>query len=47
MPKVKLWPAVKVIGRVRPLTVKAEPVTVALEIVTLVPPGFFKVSESN
>ncbi len=47
MPKVKLCPAVKVIGRVSPLTVKAVPVTVALEIVTLVPPGFFKVSDNN
>ncbi len=47
MPNVKLWPAVSVMGSVSPLTVKAAPVTVALEIVTLVPPGFFKVSERS
>jgi hypothetical protein len=46
-PKVKLWPALRVSGRLNPLTVKAVPVTLEDEIVKLDPPLFVIVCESS
>ena len=43
--KVTLWPAVSVAGKVKPLTEKPEPVTLACEIVAVAPPVFVTVSE--
>jgi len=42
--KLTLWPAVSVVGKVKPLTLKPEPVVLAAEIVTLVPPELVRVS---
>ena len=42
--KLTLWPAVSVIGKVKPLTLNPEPVVLAAEIVTLVPPELVRVS---
>jgi hypothetical protein len=44
--KLTLWPTVRVIGRLKPLAVNSEPVTLAAEIVTLAPPEFVRVSAS-
>jgi hypothetical protein len=44
VPKVKLCPAVKIIGRVNPLMPKPIPVTLARVIVTLEPPELVRVS---
>ena len=44
--KLTLWPVPKVIGKVKPLAVNAEPVVVAAEIVTLVPPELVRVPAS-
>jgi hypothetical protein len=44
--KVALWPAVRVVGRVKPLELKPVPVTVACEIVTLDWPELFRVAVS-
>lgn len=43
---VALWPAVKVSGNVRPLTVKPVPLAVACVMVTLEPPELVNVPES-
>ena len=43
-PKLTLWPTLKVAGKVKPLAVKPEPVTLAAEIVTLAPPELVRVS---
>ena len=42
--KLTLWPAVSVAGKVKPLTLNPEPVVLAAEIVTLVPPELVRVS---
>ena len=42
--KLTLWPAVSVVGKVKPLTLNPEPVVLAAEIVTLVPPELVRVS---
>jgi len=47
MLKLTLWPAVSVVGKVKPLTLKPEPVALAEEIVTLVPPELVRVSVSE
>jgi len=44
--KLTLWPALRVIGKFKPLTVNAGPVVVAAAIVTLVPPELVRVSAS-
>jgi hypothetical protein len=44
--KVTLWPALKVTGKLKPLAANPEPVVVAAEIVTLVPPELVRVSAS-
>jgi hypothetical protein len=44
VPKVKLCPAVKVIGRLSPLMPNPAPVTLACVIVTLEPPELVRVS---
>jgi hypothetical protein len=44
--KLTLWPAPKVIGKLKPLAVKPEPVALAAEIMTLVPPELVRVSAS-
>jgi len=44
--RLALWPAFKVRGKVRPLALNPEPVAVAAEIVTLVPPELVRVSAS-
>jgi len=44
--KLTLWPALKVIGKLKPLAVNAALVVVAAEIVTLVPPELVRVSAS-
>ena len=43
--KLTLWPALNVIGKLKPLAVNAEPV-VAAEIMKLVPPELVRVSAS-
>ena len=43
--KVTLWPAVSVVGRLRPEIENPVPVTLACEIVTSVPPEFVSVSD--
>ena len=43
-PKVKLCPGTRVIGRLRPVMLKSLPVTVAVLILTSVPPVLVKVS---
>ena len=43
--KVLLWPAVRVTGKLRPLTLNPAPVAVDCEMVTLVPPELVSVSE--
>ena len=43
MLKLTLWPAVSVVGKVKPLTLNPEPVALA-EIVTLVAPELVRVS---
>jgi hypothetical protein len=42
--KLTLWPTLKVVGKVKPLAVKPEPVALAAEIVTLAPPELVSVS---
>ena len=42
--KLTLWPAVSVVGKVKLLTLNPEPVVLAAEIVTLVPPELVRVS---
>jgi hypothetical protein len=42
--KVTLWPALKVIGKLKPLAVNPELEELAAEIVTLVPPELVRVS---
>ncbi len=42
--KDAVWPGVSVAGKLRPLRVKPAPLTVAAEIVTLVPPELVRVS---
>jgi hypothetical protein len=42
--KLTLWPAPNVIGKLKPLAVKPEPVALAAEIMTLVPPELVRVS---
>ena len=42
--KLTLWPTLKVVGKVKPLAVKPEPVALAAEIVTLDPPELVRVS---
>ena len=42
--KPTLWPAVSVVGKVKPLTLNPEPIALAAEIVTLVPPELVRVS---
>ena len=42
--KLTLWPAVSVVGKVKPLRLNPEPVVLAAEIVTLVPPELVRVS---
>jgi hypothetical protein len=42
--KLALWPALKVVGKAKPLAVKPEPVALAAEIVTLAPPELVRVS---
>ena len=42
--KLTLWPAVSIVGKVKPLTLNPEPVVLAAEIVTLVPPELVRVS---
>lgn len=42
--KLTLWPAVNVVGKVKPLTLNPEPVVLAAEIATLVPPELVRVS---
>ena len=42
--KLTLWPTLKVIGKLKPLAVKPEPVALAAEIVTLAPPELVRVS---
>jgi hypothetical protein len=42
--KLTLWPAVSVVGKVRPLTPNPAPAALAAEIVTLVPPELVRVS---
>ena len=42
--KLTLWPTLKVIGKLKPLAVKPEPVALAAEIVTLDPLVFVRVS---
>jgi len=44
--KLTLWPTLKVIGKLKPLALKPEPVALAAEIVTLAPPEFVRVSAS-
>jgi hypothetical protein len=46
-PKVKLWPGLRVKGRLSPLTLKAEPVTLLEEIVRLDPPLLVTVCDNN
>ena len=46
--KLTLWPAVSVVGKVKPPpTLNPEPVVLAAEIVTLVPPELVRVSVSE
>jgi hypothetical protein len=45
--KVVLWPAASVIGAVIPLSVNPVPLMLTCEIVTLVPPVFVTVSDSD
>src|SRR5262245_51953801 len=45
MLKVKLWPALSVVGTLRPLRVKPAPVRVACEICRAEPPELVSVSE--
>ena len=42
--KVTLWPALKVIGKLKPLAVNAELEEPAAETMTLVPPELVRVS---
>ena len=42
--KLTLWPAVSVAGKVKPPRLNPEPVVLAAEIVTLVPPELVRVS---
>jgi hypothetical protein len=42
--KLTLWPTLKVIGKLKPLALKPEPVVLAAEIVTLDPPELVRVS---
>ena len=42
--KLTLWPAVRVAGKVKPLRLNPEPVALAAEIMTLVPPELVRVS---
>ena len=42
--KLTLWPAVSVVGKLKPLTLNPEPVVPAAEIVMLVPPELVRVS---
>ncbi len=42
--KLTLWPAVSVVGKVKPLRLNPEPVALAAEIVMLVPPELVRVS---
>jgi len=44
--RLALWPGLKVIGKFIPLALNPEPVALAAEIVTLVPPELVKVSAS-
>jgi hypothetical protein len=44
--KLRLWPAFRVIGKLRPLMLNPEPVALAAEMVTLAPPEFVIVSAS-
>jgi hypothetical protein len=44
--KLTLWPALKVVGKLKPLAVNPEPVALAAEIVTVVPPELVRVSAS-
>jgi hypothetical protein len=45
--KLTLWPAVSVVGKAKPLRLNPEPVTLAEEIATLVPPELVRVSVSE
>ena len=42
--KLTLWPTLKVIGKLKPLALKPDPVALAAEIVTLAPPELVRVS---
>jgi hypothetical protein len=42
--KLTLWPAAKLVGKVKPLTLNPEPVVLAAEIATLVPPELVRVT---
>ena len=44
MLKLALWPAVSVVGKVKPLRLNPEPVALAAEIVTLALPELVRVS---
>jgi hypothetical protein len=41
--KFTLWPKLRVVGKLKPLAVKPEPVALAAEIVTLAPPELVRV----
>jgi hypothetical protein len=44
--KLTLWPAPKVIGKLKPLALNPEPVALTAEIVTLAPPELVRISAS-